>query len=160
MTNRTNSSTNLNHQEENTMQKFIVEAPVPKDGQEASSGGIRENGKIVAQFRNPVPCEGPTLPPAVKQPTYTRTNNLKDQAKDFAIDCSKDIIGMLWFEFGRPFIKAIIRNMSQKSVAAIKAQSQNKADSESPAPEIIDVEAEEISYVDEKIIRFPSKKAI
>lgn len=47
------------------MTKYIVEAPEPKKSQKVSSGGIRENGKLVTQFKNPVPYKEPTLPPTV-----------------------------------------------------------------------------------------------
>ena len=40
------------------MAKYIVEAPEPKKGQKVSSGGIRENGKLATQFKNPVPYKG------------------------------------------------------------------------------------------------------
>lgn len=45
--------------EETKMAKYIVEAPEPKKGQEVSSGGIRENGKLATQFKNPGSPPGP-----------------------------------------------------------------------------------------------------
>ena len=83
-----NNTTRINktNQEEVKMRKLIVEAPELKEGQTDSSGGIRENGKISVQYKNPVPYVEPKLPPATPQRTYTRKDMLKDQAKDFAID--------------------------------------------------------------------------
>lgn len=45
---------NTTTKEETKMAKYIVEAPEPKKGQKVSSGGIRENGKLASQFKNPV----------------------------------------------------------------------------------------------------------
>lgn len=59
------TSTTANNKEEIKMAKYIVEAPEPKKGQKVSSGGIRENGKLASQFKNPVPYKEPPLPPAV-----------------------------------------------------------------------------------------------
>ena len=70
------------------MRKLIVEAPELKEGQSDSSGGIRENGKMSVQYKNPVPYVEPTIPPVVPQKTYTRKDRLKEQAKDFAFDIS------------------------------------------------------------------------
>ena len=50
------TNTTANTREEIKMAKYIVEAPEPEEGQKVSSGGIRENGKLVTQFKNPVPC--------------------------------------------------------------------------------------------------------
>ena len=50
----------VNNMEEIKMVKYIVEAPEPKNGQKVSSGGIRENGKLASQFKNPVPYKEPT----------------------------------------------------------------------------------------------------
>ena len=58
-------SNNTTIKEENKIAKYIVEAPEPKKGQKVSSGGIRENGKLATQFKNPVPYKEPALPPTV-----------------------------------------------------------------------------------------------
>ena len=42
-----------------SVNKYIVEANSPQAGQCASSGGIRANGKIVSQYRNPIPYSEP-----------------------------------------------------------------------------------------------------
>lgn len=96
----------IKKQEEPKMRKLIVEAPELKEGQTDSSGGIRENGKISVQYKNPIPYAEPTLPPTMSQKSYTRKDMLKDQAKDFAIDVGTDLISMLWYEYGRPYLQA------------------------------------------------------
>ena len=103
------NSTKSTNQEEIKMRKLIVEAPELKEGQSDSSGGIRENGKMSVQYKNPVPYVEPTIPPVVPQKTYTRKDRLKEQAKDFAFDVSTDILSMLWHEYGRPLLQAKLR---------------------------------------------------
>ena len=118
-----NNTTRINktNQEEVKMRKLIVEAPELKEGQTDSSGGIRENGKISVQYKNPVPYVEPKLPPATPQRTYTRKDMLKDQAKDFAIDVGTDLISMIWYEYGRPFIRAKLHQLGQKAIAYLEA---------------------------------------
>lgn len=96
------NSRKTTNQEEIKMRKLIVEAPELKEGQSDSSGGIRENGKMSVQYKNPVPYVEPTIPPAVPQKTYTQKDRLKEQTKDFVFDVSIDILSMLWHEYGRP----------------------------------------------------------
>lgn len=65
------------------MQKYIVEAPELKDGQKASSGGIRENGKIKAQFSNPIPYNEDTavaVQPAPQRARRTELGNILGDA--------------------------------------------------------------------------------
>lgn len=87
------STTRINktNQEEVKMRKLIVEAPELKEGQTDGSGGIRENGKISVQYKNPIPYEEPKLTPAAPQNTYTR----KDMLKDLALDVGTDIVSMV-----------------------------------------------------------------
>ena len=163
-----NNTTRINktNQEEVKMRKLIVEAPELKEGQTDSSGGIRENGKISVQYKNPVPYVEPKLPPATPQRTYTRKDMLKDQAKDFAIDIGTDLISMIWYEYGRPFIRAKLHQLGQKAIAYLKAPtktSQVIPQQDAKAAKIIDAEHEEISETDDlddndKIIRFPSRR--
>ena len=70
------NSTKSTNQEEIKMRKLIVEAPELKEGQSDSSGGIRENGKMSVQYKNPVPYVEPTIPPVVPQKTYTRKDSI------------------------------------------------------------------------------------
>ena len=72
----------VNNMEEIKMVKYIVEAPEPKNGQKVSSGGIRENGKLASQFKNPVPYKEPTLPPAAVAQKQNPELVLKEQARD------------------------------------------------------------------------------
>lgn len=154
------------NQEEVKMRKLIVEAPELKEGQTDSSGGIRENGKISVQYKNPIPYVEPKLPPAATQRTYTRKDMLKDQAKDFAMDAGTDLISMIWYEYGRPFIQAKLHQLGQKAIAYLESPtktSQLIQQRDIKADKIIDAEYEEISETDDledndKIIRFPNRR--
>lgn len=42
-----------NNMTKEKMNKYIVEVQAPERGQQVSSGGIRENGKLISQFKNP-----------------------------------------------------------------------------------------------------------
>lgn len=152
--------------EEIKMRKLIVEAPELKEGQTDSSGGIRENGKISVQYKNPVPYVEPKLPPVALQKTYTRKDMLKDQAKELAMDAGTDLISTFWYEFGRPFLQAKLHQLGQKAIARLEAPSKlsQSISHEYVVPsEIIDIEcvdcAETDNLVDnDKIIRFPNRR--
>ena len=160
-----NSTKNTN-QEEIKMRKLIVEAPDLKEGQTDSSGGIRENGRISVQYKNPVPYVEPTIPPAAPQSVYTRKDMLKDQAKDFMLDVSTDIVSMLWYEYGRPFLQTKLHQLCLRAIAYLESPSKNSLPitrQETKASKIIDADYVEIKEADdiennEKIIRFPQKR--
>ena len=121
-----NSTKNTN-QKEIKMRKLIVEAPELKEGQTDSSGGIRENGRISVQYKNPVPYVEPTMPPAVPQKVYTRKDMLKDQAKDFALDIDTDIVSVLWYEYGRPFLQTKLYQLGLRAIAYLESPSKNSS---------------------------------
>lgn len=108
-----NNTTRINktNPEDVKLRKLIVEAPELKEGQTDSSGGIRKNGKIYVQYKNPIPYEEPKLAPATPQKAYTRKDMLKDQAKDFAINVGTDLISMFWYEYGRPFVETVRKSL-------------------------------------------------
>lgn len=157
---------NKTNQEEVKMRKLIVEAPELKAGQTDSSGGIRENGKISVQYKNPIPYEEPKLPSAAPQKTYSRKDMLKDQAKAFAMDVGTDIASMLWYEYGRPFLQAKLHQLGQKAIAYLESPSRTaqwSSVSETKASKIVDAEYVEIREADvlednDKIIHFPKKR--
>lgn len=148
------------------MRKLIVEAPELKEGQTDSSGGIRKNGKILAQYKNPIPYEEPTLPPAAPQKSYTRNYMLKEQAKDFAIVVGSDILSMLWYEYGRPVLQTKLHQFGQKTIAYLEShskRSQKITTQEQNASKIIDskyVEIQEANNFEDnsKIICFPNQR--
>ena len=152
-----NNTTRINktNPEDVKLRKLIVEAPELKEGQTDSSGGIRKNGKIYVQYKNPIPYEEPKLAPATPQKTYTRKDMLKDQAKDFAINVGTDLISMFWYEYGRPFVQAKLHQLGQKAITNLESPTK--------ASNIIDVEYVEIPETDDldnnnEIIRFPNRR--
>ena len=134
---------NTTTKEETKMAKYIVEAPEPKKGQKVSSGGIRENGKLASQFKNPVPY--------------------KEQARARRIEAGMYLLGLAWQEFGEPLLRSSLRKLGNTIINKIECPSEQPAPHiVSPNPVVIDVEADEIEtvYDDDKIIRFPNRKAI
>ena len=134
---------NTTTKEETKMAKYIVEAPEPKKGQKVSSGGIRENGKLASQFKNPVPY--------------------KEQARARRNEAGMYLLGLAWQEFGEPLLRSSLRKLGNTIINKIECPSEQPAPHiVSPNPVVIDVEADEIEtvYDDDKIIRFPDKKVI
>ena len=134
---------NTTNKEEAKMAKYIVEAPEPKKGQKVSSGGIRENGKLASQFKNPVPY--------------------KEQARARRNEAGMYLLGLAWQEFGEPLLRSSLRKLGNTIINKIECPSEQPAPHiVSPNPVVIDVEADEIEtvYDDDKIIRFPNRKAI
>jgi len=155
---KTNNTTKQSN-EEIKMRKYIVEAPEPKKGQKASSGGIRENGKLAAQFKNPVPYDEPTLPPAVITQHTNAEFVCKEQARSRRIEAGMYIFDIAWQEFGEPLLRSGIHKLAQKIINKIETPSVPKTQQASYyESRIIDVEADEIEtvYNDEKNIRFPN----
>lgn len=96
------------------MPKYIVEAPEVKNGEELSSGGIRRNGRIVAQYRNPtpytepepqlslIPLEEQVSPFSAKHPVLSAIGeNAKYELKDIGYD--------LWQTEIKPNIKNFLK---------------------------------------------------
>ena len=156
-------SNNTTIKEETKMAKYIVEAPEPKKGQKVSSGGIRENGKLTTQFKNPVPYKEPTLPPTV---VTQKTNNevvRKDKTRACKNEVELYLLGLTWQEFGEPLLRSGLRKLGNTFINKIEGPSEQSAPHiVSPKPIVIDIETDEIEtvYDDNKIIRFPGKKVI
>lgn len=134
---------NTTNKEETKMAKYIVEAPEPKKGQKVSSGGIRENGKLASQFKNPVPY--------------------KEQARARRNEAGMYLLGLAWQEFGEPLLRSGLRKLGSTIINKIEGASElSTPHITSPDPVVIDVEADEIEtvYDDDKIIRFPNRKVI
>ena len=153
----------VNNMEEIKMVKYIVEAPEPKNGQKVSSGGIRENGKLASQFKNPVPYKEPTLPPAVVVQESNTELVLKEQARARRNEVGMYLLDIFWQEFGEPILRSGLHKLGSVIISKIEAPTtrteQNISSSES---EIIDVEVDELETIceDDKIISFHNRKII
>lgn len=149
--------------EETIMAKYIVEVPEPKKGQKVSSGGIRENGKLAKQFKNPVPYKDSILPPTVVTPKADAKPARKEQANDLSQKVIMYFLELAWQEFGEPLLRFGFRKLRNTIIDNIESSpEQSSRHIVSPNPDIIDTEADEIEtiYNDDKIIRFCTKKAI
>lgn len=94
---------------------YVVEAPTVEPGQTVSTGGIRKDGKMVAQFRNPVPLEQQiSNSPAVTTAETTRL--IPDRNHEVVKDIAFEILSDLWNDFGRPLLKSQLRCFSQKLI--------------------------------------------
>lgn len=157
------TKTTTNSKEEIKMAKYIVEAPEPKKGQKVSSGGIRENGKLATQFKNPVPYKEPKMPPAVTAPKPNTELIRKEQARARRNEAGMYLLGLAWQEFGEPLLRSGLRKLGNSIIDKIEGSStQPTQHITSPDPVVIDVEADEIEtvYDDDKIICFPNRKVI
>ena len=138
----------VNNREEIKMVKYIVEAPEPKNGQKVSSGGIRENGKLTAQFKNPVPYKEPTLPPAAVDQKQNTELVLKEQAIARRNEAGMYLLGIIWQELGEPVLRSGLHKLGSVIISKIEAPTnvtvQHISSSES---EIIDVESVEVETI-------------
>ena len=149
---------NTTNKEETKMAKYIVEAPEPKKGQKVSSGGIRENGKLATQFKNPVPYKEPTLPPTVVNQRANTELVRKEQARALRNKAGMYFLGLAWQEFGDPVLRSGLHKLRDAAINFFESPSnQTEQHISSSEPDIIDVEADEIKtvYDKNKVIPFP-----
>lgn len=157
--NKTKAANKTNLVEKEIMQKYIVEVPAPKEGQKVSTGGIRENGKMAAQFTNPIPYIAPEHHPTIQPQTYGLKEYSKDQATEFAQDAIRDGLEMLWYELLQPVLRSKLHQLGTRFVTAIEAK--NKISSSSivvpEEPEPIAKGATLPPTISENVIPFPQR---
>ena len=143
------------------MAKYIVEAPEPRDGQKVSSGGIRENGKLASQFKNPIPYEDPTPTPSDEIKKSDPDLARKESARARKQKVGLYLLGLAWQEFGEPLFCAVLHKLKDMFISKIEAPvKQPEPNISSYEPEVVDVEADEVESIceNDKIIRFPNSK--
>ena len=130
--------------EEHNMKKFIVEVQDPENGQEVSSGGIREKGKLKAQFKNPVPYEEPSkIPMVVSQQSNMSTR--QETNGSHRCEAGRYLLGIVWQEFGEPLLRSGLRKLSNAVINKIESKSCLHTERiASQKQRIIDVEAVEL----------------
>lgn len=151
---------NSNKQEsKQQIKKYIVEAPEPLQGQIASSGGIREKGKLAHQFRNPQPYIEPPIYVKNSSPTNNLKFILEKNACDFASQCSKDILNILWYEYGKPFLIQKTKKLYQKTIDSNSSNNKSIIHTTNTSTIIQDSNAENCvpTYNNKNIIAFPQK---
>lgn len=87
--------------------RYIVEAPRPTQGQVMSSGGLREKGRLVSQYKNPVPY----YPLQEKQIVYVSNRR--------SSDIGSTIGRVLWEELVVPIVRDGLNRLADKVVEAI-----------------------------------------
>ena len=149
-----NQKMNMEHYEEQYVEQYIVDVNTPEPGQEVSSGGVRENGKIVTQYKNPRPYTEPTPDYSQQTEAYSMMTELKQQCKIEGIGLLFDLIKTGYYEFLKPYICLKYRERILKRAERIEAKNAKRievSEANSLTESIIE---------DEKIIDFNSKKAI
>ena len=132
------------------MKKYVVEAPEPKDGQVASSGGIRENGKLVAQYKNPRPYEE-----SLENIDYEEK---VESELDYAIKNEvRDIFKTLLLEVVLPYCKKFINDLNVK----IESNEEVKPYYISKSKHIDkNEETQNVNKHNGKVVQFKYKKAV
>lgn len=157
--NKIKTTINTHLEEEEIMQKYIVEVKTPKKGQKVSTGGVRENGKMAAQFTNPVPYIEPECHPTIQPQTYGLKEYAKDRATELAQDAIHDGLEMLWYELLQPVLRSKLRQLGKRFVTAIEAK--NKISSSSivvpEEPEPLAKGATLLPTTSENVIPFPQR---
>lgn len=147
---------------ETKMRKYIVDGPEPKEGQKASSGGIRQNGKLTAQFKNPVPYEE-TILPAVTASQKSDVGVIhQEQASVRTHEMSMYLLSLVWQEFGEPVFRSGLRKIKSNIINKIESSADIHAELIlSPESELIDVYPNEIETIHDSdgIIHFPTRKS-
>lgn len=141
---------------QNKMRKYVVEAPEPKPGQKLSSGGIREKGKMVVVYKNPVPLEETGTIKVNKMPV--RVNQKVNKKADNTVywEISKYFLEFVWRNFGERVVGAWLQEKGDKIAEAILDQQK-----EPKEPPIIDVEENDVVVMtddDDKIVQFKANK--
>ncbi len=124
------------------MAKYIVEVAEPKKGQKVSSGGLREKGKLAAQFKNPVPYENLEHTSAVMANTKKTVIVRKEQTKIRLIEAGKYLLSIAWQEFGEPVLRSELHKFGDTIIRKIEAPTVQYMSSNEY--EVIDVEVEAI----------------
>lgn len=136
------------------MQKYIVEVKAPKKGQKVSTGGVRENGKMAAQFTNPVPYIEPEYRPTIQPQNYGLKEYAKERATELAQDAIHDGLEILWYELLQPVLRSKLRQLGNRFVSAIEAKNKIILSKEA---ETIDIDVTPIPTTSENIIPFPQR---
>ena len=140
--------------EEEVMQKYIVEVKTPKKGQKVSTGGVRENGKMAAQFTNPVPYIEPENRPTIQPQNYGLKEYAKERATELARDAIHDGLELLWYELLQPILRSKLRQLGNRFVSTIEAKNKIMLSKEA---ETIDIDVTPIPTTSENIIPFPQR---
>lgn len=151
---KTQTTIKTNLAEGEIMQKYIVEVKAPKKGQKVSTGGVRENGKMAAQFTNPIPYIEPEYHSTIQPQNYGLKEYAKERATELAQDAIHDGLEILWYELLQPVLRSKLRQLGNRFVSAIEEK--NKI-SLSKEPETIEIDVTPSPTPSENVIPFPQR---
>ena len=146
------------------MGKIVVDAPDLKAGEKYSSGGVRKNGKMVFQYKNPRPYVEKRV--VINEPVDVATIRPKEvyKSNDLIQEIGEEVIDLLWDNIGRPLLDAVFKRMGEYFISGLETRktSKDKLDNiSSDNSKKTYVKEKDSSNVnsDRKIIDFNSRKA-
>ena len=146
------------------MGKIVVDAPDLKAGEEYSSGGVRKNGKMICQYKNPRPYVEKRV--VINEPVDVATIRQKEVCKsnDIFQEIGEEVIDLLWENIGSPLLDAVFKRMGELFVSALenRKKGDNKLDNNCSDNQKKTFDEEKDSSnvnSDKKIIDFNSRKA-
>lgn len=91
------------------MPKYIVDGPEANQGEKLSSGGVRKNGKMIEQFKNPVLYKEPEQQVIDVENQNTRTS-FAEAHPIFAFIANEigDVVLEVWYLELKPYLKIVI----------------------------------------------------
>ena len=116
---KTTKSKEQNVAESAETMTYLVKGPAPQKGQKASAGGIREKGKLKAQYRDPIPYNDD--PPA---PNRSNNSGYLENLKHRSI---ADCLNMVWRDFGKPRFLSLLRRGTNKVIECFNPKPNSQA---------------------------------
>jgi len=99
------------------MEQLIVDVETKGKGQKYSAGGVRENGKLVFQYKNPRPYHAPQTTSGTSQSQEYPASSFKPIAKQIAMGIAYDILQDLWAQIGKPLLKQKFSEFQQSHMS-------------------------------------------
>jgi hypothetical protein len=118
------------------LKKYLVDGPELKDGQKLSSGGIRENGRIVKMYSNPVPYSEKRESSSMVANVTTDNGFFRFYAERY----TGELIDLVWDECFKPILRTGLRRIGQKAASWITKGLSNKCLSGASKQPIIEAE--------------------
>lgn len=156
------TDTTVNSKEDIRMPKYTRVTTEQKNNQKVSSGDIRENGKLVSRFNDPVSYRKLTLQ-STDVTRRTHSEHDHEEANTKRNEIGTYLLDITWREFGEPVFRSSLQTLKDVVIGKIKHfADQDTQQKPLNTPESSDVESDEIEPTDESnnVVRFSSEKAI
>ena len=95
--------------------KYVVDAPKLEKGQNIGAGGVRRKGKMVSQFKNPVPLEQHLINNETVNIGSSEVRTLSDTVKGQLRIAADDFLKLLWSEYCCPLMRGGLQMLAQKT---------------------------------------------